>query len=114
MDPCIITMNQMHMQKWKTTNSFFFPWEMIGFYGNKRLPNYKANYIKADATSNIQLQENWQEAARCEYIKIQHLEFNSLHKTIVLCKLRPKQQVKGTIGPNKILMTSQLSITLFL
>ena len=116
MDPCIMTMNQMHMQKWKTTNSFFlfFPWEMIGFYGNKRLPNYKANYIKAKATSNIQLQENWQEAARCEYIKIKHLEFNRLHKTIVLCKLRPKQQVKGTIGPNKILMTSQLSITLFL
>ena len=82
---------------------------MIGFYGNKRLPNYKANYIKAEATSNIQLQE----AASREYIKIQHLEFNPLHKTIVLCKLRPKQQVKGTIGPNKILMTSQLSITLF-
>ena len=87
---------------------------MIGFYGNKRLPNYKANYIKAEATSNIQLQENWQEAARCEYIKTQHLEFNHLHKKIVLCKLRPKKQVKGTIGPNKILMTSQLSITLFL
>ena len=82
---------------------------MIGFYGNKRLPNNKANYINAEATSNIQLQE----AARYEYIKIQHLEFNHLHKTIVLCKLRPKQQVKGTIGPNKILMTSQLSITLF-
>ena len=92
MDPCIMIMNQMHMQKWKTTNSFFFPpWEMIGFYGNKRLPNYKANYIKVEATSNIQLQENWQEAPRCEYIKIQHLEFNLLHKAIVLCKLRPKQ-----------------------
>ena len=87
---------------------------MIGFYGNKRLPNYEANYIKAEATNNIQLQENWQEATRCEYIRIQHLEFNPLHKTIVLCKLRAKQWVKGTIGPNKILMTFQLSITLFL
>ena len=87
---------------------------MIGFYGNKMLPNSKANYIKAEATSNIQLQENWQEAARCEYIRIQHLEFNHLHKKIVLCKSRAKQRVKGTIGPNKILMTSQLSITLFL
>ena len=87
---------------------------MIGFYGNKRLPNYNANYIKAEATSNIQLEENWQEVARCEYIKIKHLEFNHLHKTIVPCKLRPKQQVKGIVGPNKILMTSQLSITLFL
>ena len=41
---------------------------MIGFYGNKRLPNNKANYINAEATSNIQLQE----AARYEYIKIQN------------------------------------------
>ena len=75
---------------------------MFGFYGKKRLHNYKANYIKVEVASNILLQENWQEAARCEYIKIQHLKFNPLHKTIVLCKLRPKQQVKGTTSPNII------------
>ena len=87
---------------------------MIGFYGNKRLANYEANYIKEEATSNIQLEENWQEAARCEYIKIKHLEFNHLHKTMVPCKLRPKQQVKGTVGPNKILMTSIVNNFVFI
>ena len=64
--------------------------------------NYKANYIKAEVASNILLQANWQETARNENTKMQHLKFNPLHKTIVLYKLRPKQQVQGTTGPNII------------
>lgn len=55
------------------------------------------------AASNIQLQANWQEAARCESIKIQYLKNLMLStKKIVLYKLRPKQQVKGTMCPNII------------
>ena len=73
--------------------------------------NYKANYIKAEADSNILLQANWQETSRSEYIKIKHLKFNPLHKTILLYKLRPKQQVQGTTGPN-IITKQSLQLTL--
>ena len=43
---------------------------MIGFYGNNIITIYKSNYIKAEAASNILLQANWQETARCESIKL--------------------------------------------
>ena len=42
---------------------------------------------------------------------MQNLKFNPLHKTIVLYKLRPKQQVQGTTGPN-IITKQSLQLTL--
>ena len=59
--------------------------------------NYKANYIKAEPASNILPLASWQEAARCQSIKIQNTKINPIHKTIALYKLTRTKALFTTI-----------------
>lgn len=99
-------MNEVHMHKPIKTNSSALPHppskkKKYGIYWNKKMHNYKANYIKAEPASNILLQASWQEAARCQSIKIQNTKINPIHKTIALYKLTRTKALFTTITKRK-------------